>query len=853
MKMNALLKKYWPDAAAVVLFLLISLAYFITPISQNLVLGGHDNTGGLGLSREQTEYMAQTGERTRWTNSLFCGMPTYQIAPSYDSTETISLLTRIYSLGTVGVLAYAFLYMLGFYILMRAFNFKAWLSVLGAIVWAFSSYLFIIIAAGHIWKVMTLAFIPPTIAGLVLCYRGKLLWGGAVTALFTAFQIYSNHLQMTYYFLFVMLCIVIGYLVEAIRTKTLTRFWKSSLVALIGGLIGLMANFSNLYHTYQYSQESMRGKSELTPLPADKNKSTGNGLNRDYITQWSYGIGETWTLMVPNVKGGGSGSLLDNPKAQQNEQIGTLQECMAQTYQLLQQNASGMEQFTPGLNQYWGNQPGTVGPVYVGALVCFLFILALFYVKGPMKWALLAATLISFIFAWGKNIPGLTNFLIDHLPMYNKFRSVSSALVMAELTIPLLALLGLARICREPEVLRKDNKYIYISLALIGGVCLLFALAPGLFFGNCLNYNEQEMLTKLGGIFPPDFINRYEEAIGSVRHAILTADAWRSLAFILVGFAILWLYRIDKIKAPAMCIMLTVVCLIDLWGVDRRYLNNDNFTTAQQNMAIVEKTPADEQILADKAPDYRVLDLTHDTFNDNTAGYWHKNIGGYHAAKLRRFQDIVDRCLQPEIKHIFEIQGNFADPRCDSLLNVLNMLNMKYVIAPAQNGQNMALPNPHAYGAGWFVSQIKQVKGADAEMQGLQQNDLRHTAIVESRYASLLGTATDSTGTVTMTKSLPNEVHYDINSSKGGLVVFSEIFYPEWTATIDGKPAEIGCANYLLRALQMPAGKHTVVFSFKPKSITMSEAVSYTAIALLIIGFLAALALSLSQTRKRKA
>lgn len=850
--MNALLKKCWPDAAAVVLFLLISLAYFITPLSQGLVLGGHDNTAGIGLSREQTEYMAQTGERTRWTNALFCGMPTYQLAPTYDSTETLSVLTRIYSLGTTGVLAYAFLYMLGFYILMRAFNFKAWLAVLGSIIWAFSSYLFIIIAAGHIWKVFTLAFIPPTIAGLVLCYRGKLLWGGAVTALFTAFQIFSNHLQMTYYFLFVMLCIVVGYLVQAIRTHTLARFGKATLVAAVGGLIGIMANFSNLYHTYQYSQESMRGKSELTPLPTDRGQSTGNGLSRDYITQWSYGTGETWSLMVPNIKGGGSGPLLDNPKAARSDQFGTLQECMGQTYQLLQQNAPGMEQLTPGFNQYWGNQPGTVGPVYAGAAVCFLFVLALFYVKGPLKWALAAATLLSLIFAWGKNIPGITNFLIDHLPMYNKFRSVSSALVMAEFTIPLLAMLGLARLCREPEVLRRDKRYIFIALGLTGGVCLLFAIMPGVFFGQCLSYNEQEVFKQLGGILPPDFVSRYQDAIGSVRHAILSADAWRSLAFILVSFALLWLYRLGKLKAPLLCIGLTAVCLVDMWGVCRRYLNNDSFTTPQQTLAAVQRTPADEQILADKAPDYRVLDLTHDTFNDNTAGYWHHNIGGYHAAKLRRFQDVVDRCLQPEIKNIYAIQGNFADPRADSLLNVLNMLNMKYVIAPAQNGQNMALPNPHAYGAGWFVSQIKHVSGADAEMQGLLSHNMRRTAIVEQQYAPLLGTATDSTGTVSMTRRLPNEVHYDVSSQRGGLVVFSEVFYPEWTATIDGRPAEIGRANYLLRALQMPAGAHKVVFTFKPQSIRTSEAVAYTAIGLLLIGFLAALGLNLRRARRQQ-
>lgn len=831
-----LLKKFWQDIAAIVLFLLISLAYFFTPMSQGLVLGGHDNTGGIGAGHEQQEYLAKTGERTRWTNSLFSGMPTYQLSPSYSSTQTIAAVQSAYSLGTTNVLCYVFLYLLGFYILMRAFDFRVWLSALGAIVWAFSSYFFIIIAAGHIWKVMTLAFIPPTIAGMVLCYRGKLLWGGAVTAIFTMLQIYSNHLQMTYYFLFVMLLLVIGYLVDAIMKKTLPQFLRATGILILAGGLGIAANFSNIYHTYEYSKETMRGKAELTPLPAEKNQTTGNGLERDYITQWSYGIGETWSLMIPNIKGGGNGQLSNNEKATDSE-----------GYQKLTDISP---QLAEQLDQYWGDQPGTVGPVYVGALVCFLFVLAWFYVKGPVKWALLAATLLSFLFAWGKNSPDLTNFFIDHLPGYNKFRAVSSAMVIAEFTIPLLAMLGLANICRKPEILRNDKKYVFISLGLTAGICLLFAVFPSM-SGSFISTPEQQAFAGLQSQMSPDMFSSFKSGLSECREAILTADAWRSFFIIILGFALIWFYRQKVLKAWMMCAGLALICLIDMWGVDRRYLNDDNFTTPEDKMAAVQMTAADRQILQDKDPDYRVLDLTHDTFNDNTAGYWHKNIGGYHAAKLRRYQDLIDRCITPEIQTIMKV-GGLAVPQGDSLFNVLNMLNMKYLIAPGQDKQPFVVPNPNAFGCAWFVANVKTVEGADAEMAGVQKNNMKHTAIVEKSFASTLGSETDSAGTVKMKSYLPNELHYTVNSQKGGVVVFSEIYYPEWTATVDGKTVDIARADYILRALKVPAGQHEVVFTFHPKSIVTTEAVAYTALSIIALAFIAALILMVIRNSKKK-
>lgn len=848
------LKKIAPDLIAVVAFLVISFCYFAGPVSEGLVLGGHDNTAGVGLNNEINAYREATGESSRWTNALFGGMPTYQIAPSYESSRVLGSFNRIYGLGTTGVVFYVFAYLLGFYILMRAFNFKVWLSALGAVVWAFSSYFFIIIAAGHIWKVLTLAFIPPTIAGLVLCYRGRLLWGGTVTALFTALQILSNHLQMTYYFFFVMLLMVVAYLIDAIRRHTLPQFLRATGVVALAGALGLCANLSNLYHTYEYSKETMRGKSELTQPAHSAEETTGSGLERSYITQWSYGLGETWTLLVPDVKGGGSGSLMDNPKAYENDAFPTYQQCVAETYQTLSEIDGRMAQATPGLNQYWGNQPFTVGPVYVGALVCLLFFLGVFYVRGPIKWGLLAATMLSFLFAWGHHSPGVTNFFIDYLPMYNKFRTVSSALVMAEFTIPLLAMLGLAAVIRQPELLKRKPVYFYVSFGLTGGVALLFALFPGLFFGDCLSMQEADVFTQLGRIFPPDFLATYRESIASVRHAILTASAWRSFGIIAFGALMLWLYGRGKLKAWLLCAVFILVSIVDMWNVNRRYLNDGNFTEPAQ-VTEAKKTQADEFILQDKGLDYRVVDLTHDTFNDNTIGAWHKNIGGYHAAKLRRYQDLIDRHLRPELDAAYSAVAsagaNMSLVSGDSIFPVLNMLNTRYFIFPSQDGQGIPVRNPYANGEAWFVDRVQYVNTADAEMAALGRLNLKHEAVADAKFKSAIGDAQPTAGcSVKLMKYAPNEMHYEVNSPKGGVVVFSEIYYPGWTATVDGSQTEVGRANYTLRAIHVPAGKHTVIMEFRPTSITVTETIAYVAIALVLVGFVTALVLAVRRGRK---
>lgn len=841
-------KALFPDILVVALFLLVSLAYFITPVSEGLVLGGHDTVASIGQGQEQVQYRERTGEVTRWTNSMFSGMPTYQIAPSYGPTSLLSFLSGIYGLGTTGVVSYVFLYLLGFYILMRAFNFRPWLSALGAVAWAFSSYFFIIIAAGHIWKVMTLAFIPPTIAGLVLCYRGRYLWGGAVTALFTALQVLSNHLQMTYYFLFVMLFIVVAYGVDAIVRKKLPQFGKATATVLVAGILGVSANLPNLYHTYQYSRESMRGRAELTPQAAGDGtqaQAATSGLDRDYITQWSYGIGETMTLMIPDFKGGGSGSVLDLEGVEQKPGFDGFYQGAGVTQQLLQE--SGAELTLPGLNRYWGDQPFTVGPVYVGALVCFLFLLGVFYVRGPLKWALLASTVLSLLFAWGKNLMPVTDFFIDYLPMYSKFRTVSSALVIAEFCMPLLAMLALAEIIRQPGRLREKPVGAGVALALTAGVCLLLWLFPSV-AGNCLSGSEQAAMDALRAVLPPDVAGSYSAGITALRHSVLQADALRSLVFIVLGAACLLLYVRGAIKGWLLCSALTVLCLIDMWGVNKRYLKTDSFSDPiQQIQAFETKTPADEAILRDPSLSYRVLNLgMGNPFNEtsNQTSFWHKSIGGYHAAKLHRYQDLIDRCLLGEISGFAQeataCEGDLSRANGDSIMPVLNMLNMKYAIF-GSGAQAVAVFNPHANGNGWFVERISFVKDADAEMAGLKGLDTKRAAVADERFKAVLDAPRLGQGSVKLTEYEPNELHYDVASDKGGVVVFSEIYYPGWTAAIDGRPAELGRVDYVLRALRVPAGSHKVVLEFRPASVAATEAVAYAAIALIVLGFLFAL------------
>ena len=749
-----LFKRILPDIVVIILFAVISFAYFFPAVTEGRILSQHDSVAGIGAGEEAKEYLERTGERTRWTNSIFGGMPTYQMAPSYDSTDTLKGVEKLYHLYLPNYVWYVFVMLLGFYILLRAFDFSVWLASLGAVLWAFSSYFFIIIAAGHIWKFVTLAYIPPTIAGMVLAYRGKYLSGGLLTAVFVALQIVSNHVQMSYYFLFVMLFMAVAF-------------------------------------------------------------------------------GETFSLLVPNVKGGASVPLAANEKA--------------------------MEKANPMYNsiysqigQYWGEQPGTSGPVYVGAFVMFLFVLGLFIVKGPMKWALLSATVLSVLLSWGKNFMGFTDFFLDYIPMYDKFRAVSSILVIAEFTIPLLAVLALKEVMARPQLVKEQVRSFYISLGLTGGIALLFALAPGFFFPSYVSSMEMQALQGI----PADQLAPLLANLEEIRQSIFTSDAWRSFFVIMIGTAVLWLYGMGKLKAKVTILALAVLCLADMWSVNKRYLYDEQFVEKVQQDNSFKPTETDKAILADKTLDFRVLNLAGNTFNENTTSYWHKSIGGYHAAKLRRYQEMIEEHISTEMNGVFKAvseAGGDMQKVAPSGFPVLNMLNTRYFIFPLQGGKTVPIQNPYTLGNAWFVNEVQYVDNANEEIDALHRIDPAKTAVVDKKFSAEVKSAaeTDTLGTIKLTAYEPNDLKYEVNSKTGGTVVFSEIYYPGWQAYIDGVEAPHGRADYILRAMNVPAGKHVVEFKFDPKSLHVTETVAFVALGVLTCVLVLFLFLQVRRARRK--
>lgn len=809
------LKKCLPDIFVVALFTVISLAYFLVPVMQGKILYRHDSSAGRGMGHEITQYVERTGEVSRWTNSLFGGMPTYQIAPSYDSKKVMEVAVDAYHLWLPENVWFLFVYLIGFYIMLRAFDFRRSLAALGSILWAFSSYFLIIIAAGHLWKVFALAYLPPMIGGIVLAYRGKYMKGLLATAIFTAFEINANHIQMTYYFLFVILFMVIAFLVDAIRNRQLARFWKASAVCVVAALIGVAMNASNLYHTWEYQKQSMRGKSEL--VKKNSANQTDSGLERDYITQWSYGIGETWTLLVPNAKGGASVPMIQNS--------------------IVRENANPMyEQIYQQLGQYWGEQPGTSGPVYVGAFVCMLFIFSLFIVRGPMKWALLAATILSILLSWGRNFMPFTDFFIDYIPMYSKFRTVASILVIAEFTIPLLAMMALKRIVEEKDVLRDNMKWLYLSLAMTAGVAAVMAVTGGMGF-DFVSSAERQALSQ----FPPEDLNPLLADITNVRQMIFTADCWRTVVIIVIGTLLLLFYKAGKLKPLYMLGGIFVLCLVDMWQVDKRYLNDGMFVPRSERDTPPEMSETDRMILEDKSLDYRVLNFSTNTFNENETSYFHKSVGGYHPAKLRRYQELIEAYISPEMRKAMEAiaknGGDMAAVDGNAVYPVLNMLNTKYFIMPLQGGDTAPIENPYACGNAWFVNKVSFVDNANEELATVGKIDVRHEAVADKKFQQTLGASTtnDSTATVTLKSYEPDRLVYDVKSTNGGVLVFSEIYYPGWKATIDGNDVPVGRVNYVLRALNMKPGNHKVELTFKPKTVVMTERIANTASAILVI------------------
>ena len=803
---------------AVALLALTAFLFFCPDDIEGNVLQQHDIQQGIANGQEGKAFHEATGETTRWTNSLFGGMPNFQIAPSYPAGKAIGWIWNVYTLGLPSPANLLFAMMAGFFIMCLCFRFKWYNALFASIAWGFSSYFIIIIGAGHIWKFVTLAYIPPTIGGIALCYRGKYLPGAALAALFGALQLQSNHPQMSYYFLFVIFAMVVAWLCSAIREHRIRQWGMATACVIAAGILAVGANSASLYNSYEYSKETVRGRAtDLTPPPGTE---TG-GMSRSAITAWSYGIDETMSLLIPNVKGGPT----LKPVAGESSLLSLADTGKADELSLAPEELQFLSQFP----QYFGNQPMTNGPVYVGAFVLLLAILALFMVNTPMKWALFAVSILAILLSWGHNFEAFTDFFIDNFPGYNKFRAVASILVIVEFTIPLLAIMAVRKMLETENYLQRFGMVFYTVFGLGAIVCFLGWVAPSM-FGEPYSASEIQQLQQAGAFSNPQYYNILN-AIRETRLSLVSTDSLRSLAFILLGALVIFLYLRGAVKNRAVFVcMLTAVMLIDLFSVGKRYVNSENFTRPALEDVTFNKTAADEAILKDTS-NYRVYDVQG--LYSARSSYFHKTIGGYHAAKLTRYNDLLDHQIS---------KGN---------MGVINMLNTKYFLSGEQYERN-----PGALGNAWFVDTISYVADADSEMAALDSLDTATAAVADAKFRETLGNAIPKSlgDTIYETSYAPNALTYSVNSAKGGIAVFSEIYFPwGWTATVDGKETQIGRVNYTLRALRVPAGRHEIRFSFDPKSVRVTNNISIASVSVIyILCAISLLLLALPIIRKRK-
>ena len=807
--------------AAIIAFAVITLVYF-SPVLQGKRIKQHDIEMHLGMSQEITEYRNATGEETLWTNAPFGGMPAWNISVAPKGNLTNPIYKGL-SLGFPHPIGSVFICMLGFFVLLLVLDCGFWISFIGAIAYGFTSYLFIVIGAGHNAKAMAMAYMAPVIAGVLLAYKGKYLWGWLLTAFALAFEVRTNHLQITYYLALIIVILVIAELISDIKNKKLGHFFKASIGLAVAAIIGVLTCSTALYGNYEFGKETTRGKPVLTRNESNQTQ----GLDRDYITQWSYGKGETWSLLIPNAKGGASAYI-----GKQNPALEKADRQFRDT--IAQQNA------------YWGDQPGTSGPVYVGAIVVFLFVLGALTVKGNLKWALLIATLLSILLSWGKNFMGFTNFFLDYIPGYDKFRAVSMTLVIAEVTMPLLGFLGLAELVKNPDSFQKDIKKFYIALGVTAGFCLLFFIAPKAFF-SFLSQGEAEqfaaMSTGKDGALYATFATQLE----NVRVAIFRKDALRSLVFILLAAIPLFLYGKGKLKGQIAFPILAALVLIDMYPIDKRYLNNDKFVSKQKYDKPFVASAADQYILNDNDLDFRVADITKDMFNDASTCYFHKSLGGYSGAKLRRYQDVITQYLGGELN---QLRGaKTAQDLMQSLMQqkVINMLNTKYIIV---NPNSQPFPNPNALGNAWVVNDVRWVGTPNEEIDAIAETDLARVAILNREFAQQVGNyqLTDSiVPEITLEDYQPNKLCYKFRGASTSqtanyLVVFSEIWTEKaWKMYVDGQEQPILRANYILRAALIPSGEHEIVMEYAPKAYTVGNTVAFASSLIMILGLIGAL------------
>ncbi len=778
-------KRYIPHVVALLAFLMLSIVY-VSPVLDGKKLKQGDIIQFKGMSKEIVDHRDKYGEEPLWTNGMFSGMPAYQVSMRSNS-NLMNTIDDILSLGLPHPANFIFLNFIGFFILLLVLRTNPWISLIGAVAYSFSSYFFIVIGAGHTSKAHAMTYMGPVVAGVILAYRGKYLPGAALTALALGLEISCNHLQITYYLAFIIVAIGIAELIYHIKEKQLPKFFKASLILIVAAVLAIGTNATLLLTTMEYADHSIRGKSELT---TDANKT--NGLDRDYVTTWSYGKQETLTLLIPNAKGGATGA------------IGM--------------EATGINDIQPefrkmvaGNNHYWGDQPGTSGPVYVGALIMFLFFIGLFILDGRLKWALLFVTVLAIFLSWGKNMMWFTNLFLDYFPAYNKFRTVSMILVIAEFTIPLIAILALEKIVRNPQLLKEKKSQIFVALGLTGGVALVLYALPQLFLNFLSNMELQSFEQQK--VQSPEYaaqIDVFMDNLEYVRVKIFRADALRSLIFILLGSGALLLFSKNILKKPVFIAVIGLLILADMWSVDKRYLSNENFVRKSKMERPFPMTNADRQILQDTDPNFRVFNLSVNAFSDASTSYYHKSIGGYHGAKMKRYQELIDQ-------HIAK-----------NNIRVLDMLNTKYFIIPNNNRSDVVAQfNRTALGNAWFVKNVKLVENADAELEALHTFDPATELIVDKRFENQLADykSVDSiSGAIQLTSYKANELVYQSNSTQEQLAVFSEIYYPYgWKVTIDGEEVEHFRANYVLRAMVIPAGEHEVVFTFNPSSYANGE------------------------------
>ncbi len=788
-------KPYLIHIVATLIFLFLSFAYFIKPIAEGKKIQMGDISNYKGMSREIKNYAVETGETTLWTNSMFSGMPTYLINTP-PSTKILTISHRILNLNNFRPVSFVFLYLIGFYIALLCFRVNPWLSIVGALAYAFSSYFFIIIEAGHAAKVTALGYLPAIIGGFHLAFHGKKILGSLIMTLFLALQLLVNHPQMTYYTLVIIAVYGVVLFWQSIKEKTIKDFFISSTVVAFGAILALACNLGVIMPTLEYSDYSIRGKSELS---LDEKNQT-SGLDIDYATDWSYGFAESFTLLIPNFMGGASGGELPEN---------------SETYKLYEkyQGRATAKKAIKQQPTYWGKVIFTSGPVYIGAIVFLLFIFALFTAEKKYIWWLVAATVISLIFAWGKHIPNITRFLFEYLPMYNKFRAVSSALVIAEFTMPFLAILAIDRLFKNKIPKEKAIEALKYSLAITGGLLLFFILFAGSLF-SFESLNDEQYIAQGNGVLV--------DALQADRLMLLKKDAGRSLLFVLLAAGLVFVYLKDKLKLTYTIIGLGMLILIDMWGVNKRYLNNDNFVSKKENANPFTASAADKAILTDTELNYRVLNLAVSPFQDASTSYFHKSIGGYHGAKMRRYQDLIDFYISKEMQSIFaSFQTQDLNKISEALRKnkVLNMLNTKYII---YNPQAAPILNYSAMGNAWFINNLNWVKDANEEIEALSTLNPKTEAIIDEKFKPVIGEFSpiaDSSASINLTSYAPNKLIYKSKTEKEQLAVFSEIYYPEgWVATVDGKEVSHFRVNYILRAMRIPAGEHTIEFSFEPET-----------------------------------